>query len=198
MAALAPNPGAHAGFAREARARPPRGRRPAVRAVCRRTAGGARCRHRRLPPAAALHRAARAVRCGRHGSASRDLPHLGHAGAAAPAAVYGRQPALVPVDAGHGPRRDSPWHSSTRRPNVRRLTRDVRRALDARPARERSDRRRAVLYLHHHARTQLRGVVAALRRVPAARGMRRRATTDSVAQAFRPASSTPPAAGAGP
>ena len=81
--------------------------------------------------------------------ASRDLPHLGHAGALR-LLLFTGDSHVVPVDAGMariatrlGIAR--PW------PNVRRLTREVRRTLDVALPRELSDRRRAVLYLKHHA-----------------------------------------------
>lgn len=81
--------------------------------------------------------------------AARDLPHLGQAGALR-LLMFTAGSRLVPVDEGiarvvtrlgHVPSRD----------NVRRLTRDVRRQLDAEVSAELSARRRAVLYLNQHA-----------------------------------------------
>jgi endonuclease III len=81
--------------------------------------------------------------------ASRDLPHLGHAGALR-LLLFTGDSQVVPVDAGMARIATrvgiaQPW------PNIRRLTREVRRALNLALPRELSDRRRAVLYLHHHA-----------------------------------------------
>lgn len=81
--------------------------------------------------------------------ASRDLPHLGHAGALRLLLFTGATD-VMPVDPGTA-------RVVTRiglvgyQPNLRRLVRDVRRALDTAIPREPSQRRRAVLYLHHHA-----------------------------------------------
>ena len=81
--------------------------------------------------------------------ASRDLPHLGHAGALR-LLLFTAESQVMPVDAGMARIATrlgivEPW------PNVRRLTREVRRALDLALPRELSERRRAVLYLQHHA-----------------------------------------------
>ena len=67
----------------------------------------------------------------------------------APAAVHRGEP-VVPVDAGTArvATRLGLVHSQA---NLRRLTRDVRRALGAALPAELSERRRAVLYLQHHA-----------------------------------------------
>ena len=81
--------------------------------------------------------------------ASRDLPHLGHAGALRLLLFTGNS-GIVPVDAGVA-RLATRLGLATPRPNLRRLTRDVRRALGAALPREPSERRRAVLYLEHHA-----------------------------------------------
>ncbi|MBK5296198.1 MAG: hypothetical protein JJE40_03505, partial [Vicinamibacteria bacterium] len=81
--------------------------------------------------------------------ASRDLPHLGHAGALRLLLFTGDSP-NVPVDAGMA-RIATRLGLAPSQPNLRRLTRDVRRALDKAVPRELSARRRAVLYLHHHA-----------------------------------------------
>ncbi len=81
--------------------------------------------------------------------ASRDLPHLGHAGALRLLLFTGTS-GLVPVDAGMA-RLATRLELATPHPNLRRLTRDVRRALGAVLPRESSERRRAVLYLEHHA-----------------------------------------------
>ena len=81
--------------------------------------------------------------------ASRDLPHLGHAGALRLLLFTGNS-GLVPVDAGVA-RLATRLELATPHPNLRRLTRDVRRALGALLPRESLERRRAVLYLEHHA-----------------------------------------------
>lgn len=81
--------------------------------------------------------------------ASRDLPHLGHAGALRLLLFTGNS-GIVPVDAGVA-RLATRLGLATPHPNLRRLTRDVRRALGAVLPREPSERRRAVLYLEHHA-----------------------------------------------
>jgi len=81
--------------------------------------------------------------------ASRDLPHLGHAGALRLLLFTGNS-GLFPVDAGVA-RLATRLGLATAQPNLRRLTRDVRRALGAVLPRDSSERRRAVLYLEHHA-----------------------------------------------
>jgi endonuclease III len=81
--------------------------------------------------------------------ASRDLPHLGHAGALRLLLFTGDSPAL-PVDAGMA-RLAIRLGLAPPQSNVRRLTRDVRKALDKALPRGLPDRRRAILYLHHHA-----------------------------------------------
>lgn len=81
--------------------------------------------------------------------ASRDLPHLGHAGALR-LLLFTGDSHVVPVDAGLA-RVATRLGLATPQANVRRMTRDVRRALHLALPRELSDRRRAVLYLHHHA-----------------------------------------------
>ena len=81
--------------------------------------------------------------------ASRDLPHLGHAGALR-LLLFTGDSQVVPVDAGMA-RIATRLGIAQRWPNVRRLTRDVRRALDLALPRGLSGRRRAVLYLQHHA-----------------------------------------------
>ena len=81
--------------------------------------------------------------------AARDLPHLGHAGALR-LLLFTGDSAVVPVDPGVA-RIATRIGLVEQQPNVRRLIRDVRRALDRALSREPSDRRKAVLYLHHHA-----------------------------------------------
>lgn len=81
--------------------------------------------------------------------ASRDLPHLGHAGALR-LLLFTGDSHVVPVDAGLA-RVATRLGLATPQANVRRMTRDVRRALHLALPRELSHRRRAVLYLHHHA-----------------------------------------------
>jgi endonuclease III len=81
--------------------------------------------------------------------AARDLPHLGHAGALRLLMFTAASP-IVPVDAGVA-RVVTRLGLVPPRDNVRRLTREVRRRLDAELSAELSARRRAVLYLHHHA-----------------------------------------------
>ncbi len=81
--------------------------------------------------------------------ASRDLPHLGHAGALRLLLFTGESP-VVPVDAGTA-RIATRLGLVTAQANLRRLTREVRKALDGALAAELSERRRAVLYLQHHA-----------------------------------------------
>ncbi len=80
--------------------------------------------------------------------ASRDLPHLGHAGALRLLLFSGGSP-IMPVDAGAA-------RIATRlglvppQANLRRLTRDVRTAFHTVVSCDQSARRRAALYLHHH------------------------------------------------
>jgi endonuclease III len=81
--------------------------------------------------------------------ASRDLPHLGHAGALR-LLMFAGDGELVPVDAGTA-RFATRFGFAQDQPNSRRQVRDVRRALDLALPRDSSERRRAVLYLHHHA-----------------------------------------------
>jgi endonuclease III len=81
--------------------------------------------------------------------AARDLPHLGHAGALR-LLLYTGETHVVPVDAGMA-RIATRLGIARPLPNVRRLTREVRRALDLALPREQSGRRRAVLYLQHHS-----------------------------------------------
>jgi endonuclease III len=81
--------------------------------------------------------------------ASRDLPHLGHAGALRLLLFTGNS-VIVPVDAGMA-RLAIRLGLATPHTNLRRLTRDVRRALGAVLPHESSERRRAVLYLELHA-----------------------------------------------
>jgi endonuclease III len=81
--------------------------------------------------------------------ASRDLPHLGHAGALRLLLFTGESP-IVPVDAGTA-RVVTRLGLVASHVNLRRLTRDVRRTLDAALPAALPDRRRAVLYLLHHA-----------------------------------------------
>ena len=81
--------------------------------------------------------------------ASRDLPHLGHAGALR-LLLFTGESHVVPVDTGTA-RIATRLGIAQSWPNVRRLTRDVRRALDVALPRDLSHRRRAVLYLQHHA-----------------------------------------------
>lgn len=81
--------------------------------------------------------------------ASRDLPHLGRAGALRLLLFTGESP-IVPVDAGTA-RIVTRLGLIPSHANLRRLTRAVRRALDAALPAAVPDRRRAVLYLHHHA-----------------------------------------------
>ncbi len=81
--------------------------------------------------------------------ASRDLPHLGHAGALRLLLFTGGCQ-IVPVDAGMA-RIVTRLGLVAAQPNLRRLTRDVRKALDKAVSRDQSDRRRAILYLYHHA-----------------------------------------------
>ena len=81
--------------------------------------------------------------------ASRDLPHLGHAGALRLLLFTGAS-VVVPVDPGTA-RVATRLGLVAYQPNLRRLVRDVRRALDVALPRDPTRRRRAVLYLHHHA-----------------------------------------------
>jgi endonuclease III len=81
--------------------------------------------------------------------ASRDLPHLGHAGALR-LLLFTSESAIVPVDAGTA-RIATRLGLTPPQASLRRLTRDVRKALGAALPRELPERRRAVLYLHHHA-----------------------------------------------
>lgn len=81
--------------------------------------------------------------------AVRDLPHLGHAGALR-LLMFAGDSRLVPVDEGIA-RVASRLGIVPARDNVRRLTRDVRRALDAALPSDPAERRRAVLYVQHHA-----------------------------------------------
>jgi endonuclease III len=81
--------------------------------------------------------------------ASRDLPHLGHAGALRLLLFTSESP-IVPVDAGTA-RVVTRLGLVASQSNLCRLTRDVRRTLDASLPAALPDRRRAVLYLQHHA-----------------------------------------------
>ncbi len=121
--------------------------------------------------------------------ASRDLPHLGHAGALR-LLMFTGDSQVVSVDPGMA-RVATRIGIAEARPNVRRLTRDVRRALDAALPRERSDRRRAVLYLHHHAEHSCVESSPHCGVCPLLEGC-------AEGQRTVGPSSTPPAAGAGP
>ena len=81
--------------------------------------------------------------------ASRDLPHLGHAGALR-LLLFTGDSSILPVDAGMA-RLATRLGLAPNHANLRRLTRDVRRALDDVVPRNLPDRRRAILYLHHHS-----------------------------------------------
>lgn len=81
--------------------------------------------------------------------AARDLPHLGHAGALR-LLMFTADSRLVPVDAGVA-RVVTRLGLVPPRDNVGRVTRDVRRRLDAELSTELSARRHAVLYVQHHA-----------------------------------------------
>ena len=81
--------------------------------------------------------------------AARDLPHLGEAGAAE-LLLYASPHALVPVDQGLC-RLAVRLGIAAPRANIRRLVRDVRRALDRELPSELHERRQAVAYLMHHA-----------------------------------------------
>jgi endonuclease III len=81
--------------------------------------------------------------------ASRDLPHLGHAGALR-LLLFTGDSQVMPVDAGMARIATrlgivEPW------PNVRRLTREVRKAMNRLLPLGVTARRRAVTYLRHHA-----------------------------------------------
>ena len=80
--------------------------------------------------------------------ASRDVPHLGHAGALRLMLFTGTS-LIVPVDAGIA-RIATRLGVAGSHPNLRRQTRIVRRAIDTALPRDLVARRRAVLYLHHH------------------------------------------------
>lgn len=81
--------------------------------------------------------------------ASRDIPHVGHAGALRLLLFTGTS-TIVPVDAGIA-RIVRRLGLAPDRPNLRRMLRDARRALDRALPRDQTARRRAVLYLRHHA-----------------------------------------------
>ncbi len=81
--------------------------------------------------------------------ASRDLPHVGHAGALR-LLLFAGSSTIVPVDAGIA-RVVTRLGLTPNRPNLRRLVREARRALDTELPRDQATRRRAVLHLHHHA-----------------------------------------------
>lgn len=83
--------------------------------------------------------------------ASRDLPQIGDAGAAR-LLLFATTHALVPVDQGIC-RLAVRLGIVSQWPNLRRLSREVRRALDARLPAELPVRRQAVLYLAHHAQS---------------------------------------------
>lgn len=80
--------------------------------------------------------------------AARDLPHLGHAGALR-LLMFGGTSGVVPVDADIA-RVVTRIGLVAPRPSIRRLTRDLRRALGAALPADPAERKRAVLYLHHH------------------------------------------------
>ena len=81
--------------------------------------------------------------------ASRDLPHLGHAGSLR-LLLFTADSQTLPVDA-RVARVVTRLGLAPEHANVRRLTRDVRKAFDQVVPRNLPDRRRAVLYLQHHA-----------------------------------------------
>jgi endonuclease III len=121
--------------------------------------------------------------------ASRDLPHLGHAGALRLLLFTADSP-ILPVDAGMA-RLATRLGLAPPHANLRRLTRDVRKAFDKAVPREPSERRRAALYLHHHAEHSCVESLPHCGVCPLVGGCAEGQRTVS-------ASSTPPVAGAGP
>lgn len=81
--------------------------------------------------------------------AARDLPHVGHSGAVA-LLLFAGNSRTVPVDEGLA-RLATRLGLVEPDDNRRRLLRSSRRALDSMLPRSIPDRRRAVLYLRHHA-----------------------------------------------
>jgi endonuclease III len=81
--------------------------------------------------------------------AARDLPHLGHAGALG-VLLFAGSGRLAPVDEGLT-RFATRFGLAPPLANRRRLVRDVRRQLTTRLPADAAARRKAVLYLQHHA-----------------------------------------------